>query len=614
MTRLLAALALLLTALTPAAAQGKQELNFSILATESSENLMDKWEPFLADMSAQTGLTIKPFFADDYAGLIEAMRFNKVQAGWFSQKSGLEAVNRGGAEVFAQASYADGTPGYYSVVQVRQDSPIRTVDDLLKCDKTLDFGLGDPNSTSGYLVPVVYLFAPRGIDPEKCFNTVVNQNHEANALSVFNQRIDAAANNTTNLKTMNRSRADVVAGLREVWRSPLLGLDPVVYRKDLDPAAKAKLRKFFSEYGVVGSPEKVARERAVLASLEWGPFRLADNRILNQVREIDLKNALFDMRNQTGAEADAKRQKIAAEIAALTGDEIDMANFARSDGGPAEAGRNWLPLLALAALFGGLIAWPRTRGAMGRNFNMLLIGGVLVALVLSIEGAEMGKAGLLFTNGGAMGEYLSGFLRPDFGQWRLYTEQIIVTVQIALWGTVLAVLFAVPFGLLSARNIAPVWIVQAVRRLMDVFRSINELVIATLFLVAVGPGPFAGVLALTVHTTGVLAKLFSEAVEAIDAGPVEGVRATGAGRVHEIVWGVIPQVLPLWASFALYRFESNARSSTVLGIIGAGGIGALLMQNIRGFYYDRTAAIVILMVIAVVIIDTVSQAVRKRLL
>jgi phosphonate ABC transporter permease subunit PhnE/phosphonate ABC transporter binding protein len=613
MTRLLAFLAVLLVALVPV--QAKQEINFSILATESSENLMDKWEPFLADMSAQTGLTIKPFFADDYAGLIEAMRFDKVQAGWFSQKSGLEAVNRGGAEVFAQASYADGQPGYYSVVQVRQDSPIRTVDDLLKCDRTLDFGLGDPNSTSGYLVPVVYLFAPRGIDPEKCFNTVVNQNHEANALSVYNRRIDASANNTTNLKTMNRSRADVVAGLREVWRSPLLGLDPVVYRKNLDPAVKAKLRKFFAEYGVVGSPEKVAREREILASLEWGPFRLADNRILNQVQEIDLKNALFDMRNQTGPEADAKRQEIAAKIAALTGDEIDLANFAKPN--PAEPGRGlagWLPLIVSVAVLAGLIAWPRTRAAMARNFNMLLIGGVLVALVLSIEGAEMGKVGLLFSNGGAMGEYLSGFLRPDFSQWRLYTEQIVITVQIALWGTVLAVIFAVPFGLLSARNIAPVWIVQGVRRLMDVFRSINELVIATLFLVAVGPGPFAGVLALTVHTTGVLAKLFSEAVEAIDPGPVEGVRATGAGRIHEIVWGVVPQVLPLWASFALYRFESNARSSTVLGIIGAGGIGALLMQNIRGFYYDRTAAIVILMVIAVVIIDTVSQAVRKRLL
>jgi len=616
MKRLIVTLALFVASLAAfrAPAAGAQEVSFSILATESSENLMEKWDPFLADMRRETGLTIKPFFADDYAGLIEAMRFNKVQAGWFSQKSGLEAVNRAKGEVFAQASYADGTPGYYSVVLVRDDSPVRTVEDLLRCDRTLDFGMGDPNSTSGYLVPIVYLFAPRGIDPERCFRTVVNQNHEANALSVFNQRLSAASNNTTNLKSLNRSRPDVVEGLREVWRSPLLGLDPVIYRQDLDPAVKAKLRRFFTEYGVVGSPQEVARERAILESLEWGPFRAADNRILNQVREIDLKSAIFDLRNDPGPEADAKRGAYAREIEALTGEPFDADGFARPLAREAGAGLGaWLPLLAALGVLGALIAWPRTRASMGRNINTLLLAGVAVALVLSIEGAEMAKVGLLFRNGAAMGEYLAGFLRPDFSQWRLYAEQILVTVQIALWGTVLAVLLAVPFGLLSARNIAPAWIVQPMRRLMDVFRSINELVIATLFLVAVGPGPFAGVLALTIHTTGVLAKLFSEAVEAIDPGPVEGVRATGASRVHEVVWGVVPQVLPLWASFSLYRFESNARSSTVLGIIGAGGIGALLMQNIRGFYYDRTAAIVILMVVAVVVIDTMSQAVRKRL-
>lgn len=255
----------------------------------------------------------------------------------------------------------------------------------------------------------------------------------------------------------------------------------------------------------------------------------------------------------------------------------------------------------------------RARAPITGGLNFVLLIVVAIALAISFGPAEMGKAPLLVTDAEKMGIYLSGFLRPDFSQWALYFEQIVVTVQIALWGTFLAVVAAVPFGLLSARNVAPVWIVQPMRRLMDLFRSINELVIATIFIVAVGLGPFAGVMALAVHTTGVLAKLFSEAVEAIEPGPVEGVRATGASRVQEVVWGVIPQVLPLWTSFALYRFESNARSSTVLGIIGAGGIGALLMQNIRSFNYERTAAIVILMVAAVIVIDNLSQAIRKRL-
>ena len=189
-----------------------------------------------------------------------------------------------------------------------------------------------------------------------------------------------------------------------------------------------------------------------------------------------------------------------------------------------------------------------------------------------------------------------------------------LSVQIALWGTFIAVFIAVPLGLAAARNIAPGWIVWPVRRVMDLLRSIPDLVIATLFIVAVGLGPLAGVLALALNTGGVLAKLFSEAVESIDKGPVEGVRATGATPLLEIVWGVIPQVAPLWTSFALYRFESNSRAATVLGLIGAGGIGQLLFEDIQAFKYAEVSAIAIVIVVAVTLIDTLSQIMRKRLL
>lgn len=297
--------------------KGNQEINFSILATESSENLTPKWAPFIADMSKMTGLGIKPFYADDYAGLIEAMRFNRVQVGWFSNKSGLEAVNRSGGEVFAQSTYADGSPGYYSDILVKKDSPIKTIDQLLKCDKTVDFGMGDPNSFSGYLVPIVYLFAPRNFDPAKCFRTVVNQTHEANALSVYHGRVTAAANNTTNIKVISRERPAVGAGLRELWRSPLLGLDPIIYRKDLDPKIKAKFRKFFQDYGRKGTPEEIAHAREVLKGLEFGLFNAADGSVLNQVREVDIKKQLFDMKDQTGAAADAKRNQLQAELTAF---------------------------------------------------------------------------------------------------------------------------------------------------------------------------------------------------------------------------------------------------------------------------------------------------------
>lgn len=217
----------------------------------------------------------------------------------------------------------------------------------------------------------------------------------------------------------------------------------------------------------------------------------------------------------------------------------------------------------------------------------------------------------LFTDAVNMGSYAASFFPPDFSEWRVYLQELLVTLQIAVWGTVLAVICAVPFGLLCSSNIAPWWVNQPVRRLMDAARAINEMVFAMLFVVAVGLGPFAGVLALFVHTTGILAKLFSEAVEAIDPQPVEGIRATGAHVLEEIIYGVLPQVMPLWISYALYRFESNVRSATVVGMVGAGGIGVILWEVIRGFQYTQTCAVLFMIVITVSVIDLVSSRLRK---
>ena len=191
---------------------------------------------------------------------------------------------------------------------------------------------------------------------------------------------------------------------------------------------------------------------------------------------------------------------------------------------------------------------------------------------------------------------------------------MVVTLQVAIWGTLLAVVCAVPLGILSSDNIVPWWVYHPVRRLMDAARAINEMVFAMLFVVAVGLGPFAGVLALWVHTTGVLAKLFSEAVEAIEPSPVEGVRSTGASFLEEVVYGVIPQVFPLWISYSLYRFESNVRSATVVGMVGAGGIGMVLWELIRSFAFEQTCAVMTLIVLVVVVFDMLSQQLRKRVL
>lgn len=262
--------------------------------------------------------------------------------------------------------------------------------------------------------------------------------------------------------------------------------------------------------------------------------------------------------------------------------------------------------LAFAAEFAAPTLRPRP--SIGR---LIAWGTLLALLAASWRGADMRPLDL-WRDSGNIGAYLHGFLPPDFHDWRFYLEELGVTLQIALWGTALAVVCAVPLGLLASSNVTPWWVHQPVRRVLDACRAINEMVFALLFVVAVGLGPFAGVLALWVHTTGVLGKLFSEAVEAIDPHPVEGIRATGAHPLAEVTFGIVPQVMPLWLSYTLYRFESNVRSASVVGMVGAGGIGMVLWDVVRSFQYAQTAAILVLLAVSVSLIDVLSAQLRKR--
>ncbi|MBZ8132022.1 phosphonate ABC transporter, permease protein PhnE [Afifella sp. IM 167] len=289
---------------------------------------------------------------------------------------------------------------------------------------------------------------------------------------------------------------------------------------------------------------------------------------------------------------------------------MDAAHSAGKGAAPTAAGAR---ASASAGAGAGKVALP-PRSLSERLYSLLIWGGVALVLVWSWGPSEMWRIPHLWSDAGNMAEYAGGFLSPNFRDWRYYASEMVLTVQIAVWGTVLAIVFGIPFALLSSSNIAPIWIVQPVRRLMDATRAINELVFAVLFVTAVGLGPFAGVMALFVHNTGIIAKLFSEAVEAVDPRPVEGIRATGASRLQEIVFGVVPQVAPLWISFSLYRFETNVRQATVLGIVGAGGIGQVLFESIRSFLYAETAAIILIVIVTVSIVDIISQQLRKAVI
>jgi len=299
-----------------------RELNFGFISTESSSNLKTAWQPLLDDMSKSTGIKVNAFFAPDYAGIIEGMRFNKVQVAWMGNKSAMEAVDRAGAEVFAKVVGKDGTEGYYSLLVVQKDSPLKSLDDVLKQRASLTLGFGDPNSTSGTAVPGLYAFAQNKVDPLKDFKRTVRANHETNLLAVVNRQVDVATNNTENIYRFEQTHAELSKQVREVWRSPLIPSDPMLWRKDLDEAAKSKLRDFLLAYG------KGEREQAILQAIGYSAFRASSNAQLVPIRQIELARERSKVEADTGmaaadrskrlAEIDARLAELNTQLAAVT--------------------------------------------------------------------------------------------------------------------------------------------------------------------------------------------------------------------------------------------------------------------------------------------------------
>ena len=279
-----------LTATGMAQAEIPNPLVFGIISTESSQGLKTSFGPFLEDMKKSLGVEVKAFFAPDYAGVIEAMRFGKVHVAWFGNKSAMEAVDRAGGEVFVQTVDVTGNPGYWSLLIANADNDkINSLEDVLKCDQSLDFGNGDPNSTSGFLVPSYYVFAKNNIDPKKCYKTVRSANHETNAMAVANKQVDFATNNTESLYArLKRNHPEAAAKIKVIWKSPLIPNDPIVYKADLDKETKSVVKAFFLGYGRIGPDAE--RQRKVLAGVSsgWAPFQESSNAQLYPIRQLQL--------------------------------------------------------------------------------------------------------------------------------------------------------------------------------------------------------------------------------------------------------------------------------------------------------------------------------------
>ncbi|MFK1164920.1 phosphonate ABC transporter substrate-binding protein [Pseudomonas aeruginosa] len=305
-SRVLAASALLAGSLAGMAHADQPVINFGIISTESSQNLKSIWEPFLKDMSQQTGYQVKAFFAPDYAGIIQGMRFDKVDIAWYGNKAAMEAVDRAHGEIFAQTVAASGAPGYWSLLIANKDSKIDSVEDMLANAKSLTFGNGDPNSTSGYLVPGYYVFAKNNVDPVKAFKRTLNSSHEVNALAEANKQVDVATFNTEGMERLELTQPEKARQLKVIWKSPLIPGDPLVWRNNLSDEQKNKLRDFFFKYGAN------AEQKKVLADLQWSKFQPSDDDQLLPIRQLELFKQRTDVANNANLGAEEKAAKLKA--------------------------------------------------------------------------------------------------------------------------------------------------------------------------------------------------------------------------------------------------------------------------------------------------------------
>ena len=287
-------------------AASAQEINFGVIATDSASVERERWEPLFRDMEKKTGLTVKAFYAPDYAGVVEAMRFNKVQVAWYGNKAAIDAVDRSNGEVFAQVLRSDGSLGYYSLLITQKDSPYNNVSDVLKNGKSINFGIGDPGSTSGFLVPSYYVFAMNKVDQRTAFKTIRNASHGANLQAVLARQLDVATNNTEEIDKLEATKPEVLKELKVIWKSPLIPNDPLVWRKDLDPAVKAKLKGFLLSYG------KSDADKAVLKNIyNYSGFKESTNEQLLPIRQLELFKDRRKVENDEQYSAEEKTQRLA---------------------------------------------------------------------------------------------------------------------------------------------------------------------------------------------------------------------------------------------------------------------------------------------------------------
>jgi phosphonate ABC transporter permease subunit PhnE len=570
---LLALLALALLAPAPARAQAPEALPDEVVLgftpAENAQGLQTSADALARALADRIHVPVRAFVALDYTALVEAMRAGQVHFGWLTPSPLVLAEQLFDAQIVL-TQVRRGSPSYYAAVVVREDSSFRRVEDL----RGRTIAWVDPSSTSGYVIPR-YLLIERGIDPNRFFRQqVFAGGHDSAVFAVQRGQVDAAA-----------VWANPPAEGGGAWTRFGRGgppLRPLLYSPPVPSDAVAVHPRFAREH-----PMLVRNVTAALVALGQSE----DGR------------AILLRLNHTDGFVPADRSQY--ELVRRAFRATRATNHGRFEQ-PATVA-TFFALCTLAALL-ALPAWrraPRARRALGW-------GLFLVAFTWSVVSAHISLA-RLFAGRSNMVAFVRGMFPPAGAVVPAVIESTIVTVQLALVGTVLAVPLALVLGFLGAENVMPSRTVRgAVRFALNFNRSIDTLILALILVSAVGLGPVPGVAALAIHSVGALGKLFYEAIETLDPGPPEAMRAVGATPLQVVRWGIWPQFAPHFISIVLFRFELNVRVSTVLGLVGAGGIGFLLITYMRGAEYAKVTAVIAAIVVLVMALDAISSRLRKN--
>ncbi len=546
------------------------EIVLGFCPAENAEGLQASANALARALSDRIHLPVRAYVALDYTALVEAMRSGQVQFGWLTPAPLVLAERLFDAEILL-TQVRKGSPSYYGAIVVREDSPVRTVEELR--GKTIAWV--DPQSTSGYVIPR-YLLIQRGFDPRRFFRQqTFAGGHDSAVLAVQSGQVDAAA-------VWADPPADGTGAWSRFLRShPGAGLRPILYSPPVPSDAVVVAPRFAREH-----PRLV---RTVSASLIAVGESAEGREILAHLNGTDGFVA-----------ADPAQYELVRKAFEAT---------RAPERGHFERPWNVACFFALCALAGALALPVWRRAPRVRSAAAWLLFAAAVAWSLGSERLAFGK---LYSGRAAMWSFVRGMFPPDGGVVPAVIESTIVTVQLALVGTVLAIPLALVCGFLGAENVVRNrWLRNAVRVTLNFNRSIDTLIVALILVSAVGLGPLPGVVALALHSVGALGKLFYEAIETLDPRPAEAMRSVGATPLQVVRWGIWPQFAAHFISIVLFRFELNVRVSTVLGLVGAGGIGFLLITYMRGAEYAKVTAVIGAIVILVMALDAISTRLRK---